>query len=1086
MIRRIVLIAAIGLLFPVFGWAEVYHIDPDTGSDANTGLSHAQALETWAGFIAKSPSTSDDVYIKCGTTLTPSSYLNITWGGTSGDPAVIGAYYLDGATEVYGVSGDRPIISGSDHTVPNPATSYNGLIRVYKQHYVTIENLHIYKSGKYGIHIDGELGVEASTYFTVSGVKTESCWDSGILIQRSAYNYGIVEDCEVMQSAWGWKYDEVINPSTWPGSLVIINCPYANTTVRRNYVHNNWGEGIGFFRNNNSSSANYSGSGSIVEDNHIWSNRRVDIYLASSDNVIVRHNMCLGALLADNTYGNGLDEGRYWNQYGIWLNAEQDRAPTKNHQVYNNIVVGHNKGIGISGTGINSDHDFINNKIYNNTLIGNRYNFSIAGALENLNMTGTEIKNNVSICPSDCLSADVQYDYSWISTKSGLTIDYNSWHSQPSNWAGTHDVATDSNWTKLSGWQSLTSANIPITNFMPSSATASVVDEATDLGSPYNLGISIYDTSYNIPISVTTVDRYTVGWDMGAVPYQGEPPPVTQYRYIGWTTSEGVPSTFPPNAFGYAQTDGSVALNKWTATENGTLKGIRISTQYTWDTTYLYGAVFKDTGDNLELIAAVTLPNSGTDGTWTTEYDFTSGSLDFVTGDDLYFGVPAKPTSASSFYLAETKTTPAVEDTDYRYSGALTVSSSCPTTIVQASLGSYTPRIPGVVVSYEPTVVTDEENPVITITAPTSDATYTLTGDNKISVSGTATDNTTVGYITWTSTDDSGNATGSLPWTTWEVNDIPVPTTGTTITVTGEDTSENTGSDTLTVSFSPPANSNVIGWDDGDNPPDASPAESSTITGDRIYLREPWTATEGGEIAGVYAYIGSTWDVTKTWGAVYKEVGSNYVVVGKAELTDVVPGKYQYIPVTVVAGQSLRFVATDKLLPSITMDNGTGLVYGRTTGGTPDEGMLYVTTKDTSDGPVDLVIATDINDSLVTNDLAITLVYTDLPGDITAPSVDITSPAAETATILSNHYTMAGTASDAVELDYVIWERAEDDEQGMPTVSDGAWSETIMLLWGTNTITTTAYDTTGNSSTDTVTITYAPEVFGGSVSGGFQ
>jgi hypothetical protein len=254
-------------------------------------------------------------------------------------------------------------------------------------------------------------------------------------------------------------------------------------------------------------------------------------------------------------------------------------------------------------------------------------------------------------------------------------------------------------------------------------------------------------------------------------------------------------------------------------------------------------------------------------------------------------------------------------------------------------------------------------------------------------------------------------------------------------------------------------------------------------------MRGPWTATEGGDIAGVYVWVGNTFDVTNAWVGVWEEVGTDYVLLGYEQYASPVPigGKYIFVPISsAVSGQSLRFALGDKLLPGIVIDNSTnGFTYGYGGSPTAGQGMLRSGTVDTSGGPATVTIAS-MDTSLDTRDFAITLVYTDLPADTTAPAVEITAPAAETATILSNHYTLAGTASDAVELDYVIWERAEDDEQGMPTVSDGAWSETIMLLYGTNTITTTAYDTTGNSSTDTVTITYAPEVFGGSISGGFQ
>ena len=56
-------------------------------------------------------------------------------------------------------------------------------------------------------------------------------------------------------------------------------------------------------------------------------------------------------------------------------------------------------------------------------------------------------------------------------------------------------------------------------------------------------------------------------------------------------------------------------------------------------------------------------------------------------------------------------------------------------------------------------------------------------------------------------------------------------------------------------------------------------------------------------------------------------------------------------------------------------------------------------------------------------------------------------------------------------LDYVEWSCEESGLQGTLTVADGAWSETIWLDFGVNTIIVDAYDATGNTAQDTVVIT---------------
>lgn len=597
--------------------------------------------------------------------------------------------------------------------------------------------------------------------------------------------------------------------------------------------------------------------------------------------------------------------------------------------------------------------------------------------------------------------------------------------------------------------------------------------------------------SFSVGDKLTVVNYLGAAPDIGAIQYGeegggGDDPPYTPTgaTYVGWSTTQSVPSTNPVAQYGFDAD--RTALDKWTATEDGSVYSLRFFVEKQWSASSGWVVVYKNDFGTWNLIAKAELATSLLANSWTDEVllvEESTGSGDFTTGDVLYYGVAAVPTSQDSIYIGRNEDE---GDGMWLCQDSLGTPAAPIDPITESTdIDFYTPRKMAFVLGY--TTSEDTVDPTVTITLPTSSETYTVTGHNRVNIGGTSSDNVAVSSVTWASTDDSGTCVGDSPWSVWGENIVPVPTSGTTITVTATDTSANTGTDSLTVSFSPPANSNVIGWDDGDNPPNDTPNESSLITGDRVYLREPWTATEGGDIAGIYTWIGSTWGVDRVWGAVYKEVGSDYVVVGYADIYGAIPGKYQFIPITsAVSGQSLRFAATDKLLPALVMDVGDGFVYGRTTGGTPDEGMLYVTTKDTSDGPMDLVIATDINTSLSTNDLALTLVYTDLPGDIVAPSVEITTPSSETIVSVSNHYPLSGTASDETELDYVMWTRSEDEEFGDLIVSEGAWSSTIVLLVGTNTITATAYDTAGNSSTDTVTITYTHKVFSGSVSGGFQ
>ena len=124
----------------------------------------------------------------------------------------------------------------------------------------------------------------------------------------------------------------------------------------------------------------------------------------------------------------------------------------------------------------------------------------------------------------------------------------------------------------------------------------------------------------------------------------------------------------------------------------------------------------------------------------------------------------------------------------------------------------------------------DTQNPTITITSPTSSATYSTT-NSTITLSGTASDSVGVTQVTWSnSRGGSGTATGT---TSWSVSTITLQSGDNLITVTARDAAVNTGTDTLTVTYTPP---------DTQNPTITitSPTSSST------YATSNWVITLGG------------------------------------------------------------------------------------------------------------------------------------------------------------------------------------------------------------------------------------------------
>jgi hypothetical protein len=93
------------------------------------------------------------------------------------------------------------------------------------------------------------------------------------------------------------------------------------------------------------------------------------------------------------------------------------------------------------------------------------------------------------------------------------------------------------------------------------------------------------------------------------------------------------------------------------------------------------------------------------------------------------------------------------------------------------------------------TTSSDTMAPAVTITGPTSSATYS-TRATSITVSGTSSDNVGVTQVAWTNAaGGSGTATGT---TSWSVT-IPLQQGTNAITITARDAADNLGVDTLTV-----------------------------------------------------------------------------------------------------------------------------------------------------------------------------------------------------------------------------------------------------------------------------------------------
>ena len=95
----------------------------------------------------------------------------------------------------------------------------------------------------------------------------------------------------------------------------------------------------------------------------------------------------------------------------------------------------------------------------------------------------------------------------------------------------------------------------------------------------------------------------------------------------------------------------------------------------------------------------------------------------------------------------------------------------------------------------------DTQDPTVSITSPTSSSTYDTTS-STVSLGGSASDNVGVTTVTW-SNSRGGSGTGSGT-TSWSIGSVSLQSGSNIITVTARDAAGNTGTDILTVTYTPP------------------------------------------------------------------------------------------------------------------------------------------------------------------------------------------------------------------------------------------------------------------------------------------
>jgi len=306
----------------------------------------------------------------------------------------------------------------------------------------------------------------------------------------------------------------------------------------------------------------------------------------------------------------------------------------------------------------------------------------------------------------------------------------------------------------------------------------------------------------------------------------------------------------------------------------------------------------------------------------------------------------------------------------------------------------------------------DTENPTITITIPTEASAYS-TETATLSIAGSASDNLGVTQVSWVNDrGGSGTATGT---SSWSASSISLQEGINIITVTARDASSNTGSDILTVTYSP--DMTTLSYNSADPP--------VTLTGsvpEEGFMTI--TVPDNLDNAISASLLLTLWDADMA--------GEGFIYINGNPAIDLPVGPYNEV--------EHDFQVPVDPAQIITGDNIIRFTHVTTFGYEVMGAALQVT-------------FTSYQDTAV-------------------PEIIITSPTqSPTYTTSNNSITLSGNASDNLGVTQVSW---VNDRGGSGTASGTAdWSVTgINLQSGNNTITVSASDAAGNTGTDSIVIQY--------------
>ena len=322
------------------------------GNDRNSGSRDSPFRTLTAAASAAKP--GDTILVRGGTYSHERVFIRHS--GVAGSPITVKPY-----------PGERVVLDGQADTV-NGANLWftdDGLFTVKASH-VVVEGFEIKNAPTHGIHATGENLVIRKNL-------THHIWMNGIAMLRASNS--IIEDNEVHNTAMNNFRDRA---SVWAGGLTVQSLGgevMRNVTIRRNFVHELWGEAIYLEE----------ADGFTIQDNIVRNAHSISYGFTTSSNGVFERNIAY----ADGNWATSRYPARAFTWGGEDLPWGDGSNHARNVIVRNNLFV--NQGdaafMRMASTLTYSNFQFIGNTFYNAGLF--------AGDMLNGSGSGNVLKNNI-------------------------------------------------------------------------------------------------------------------------------------------------------------------------------------------------------------------------------------------------------------------------------------------------------------------------------------------------------------------------------------------------------------------------------------------------------------------------------------------------------------------------------------------------------------------------------------------------------------------------------------------------------------------------------------------------------------------